>query len=256
MNNRRSERGLKILNNKKYAFFIDIDGTLTYESEIPSKKVIERLKYAQSLGHGVFINTGRARGFIPDVLLKSMHFDGIIAAIGQYIELDGKVIKNICLSEEQVKKTIDWMNENGRTGYAEGVYKVYSINCEDERFEKLENLDAKNISKLFIHGALSEEEEKFLNDGVKFYRHKSYVETAAIGCSKAIAMKDVLKITGFDIDVAIGDSGNDMEMILEAAVGIAVENSTDDLKSAADYIVPSNKNDGVASAVDLVLNLK
>ncbi len=249
---------MKVLTDKKYAFFIDIDGTLTFNSEVPSKKVTDKLEYARLHGWKVFIDTGRSRGFIPDTLLESILFDGIIAANGQYIELDGKVLRNICLSEKQIKKTLRWVQKNGRKGYAEGVYKVYSINCDDERFEKLEDSDFKNISKIFIWGALSEEDEKLLSDGIRFYRHKTYCETVVKGYSKASAMKDTLKEIDFptELSVAIGDSGNDMEMVCEAGIGIAVGNATESLKNAADYIVASNENDGVAEAVDLILNKK
>ncbi len=258
MLNRHSERGLKVLTDKKYAFFIDIDGTLINRAGVLSEGVKNKLEYAHSLGCKVFINTGRSRGFIPDTQLKSMRFDGIIAANGQYIEIDGKVLRNICLSEKQLKKTLEWAQKNERTGYAEGVYKVYSINCDDERFEKIEDSDFKNISKIFIRGELSKEDEKLLSDGVRFYRHKTYCETVVKGYSKASAMKDVLKETDFpaELSVAIGDSGNDMEMVCEAGIGIAVGNATESLKNAADYIVASNENDGVAEAVDLILNKK
>ena len=248
---------MKKLKGKKYAFFIDIDGTLTYKSALPSDKVLTALRKAQSLGHKVFINTGRARGFVSDELIGCLPFDGIICALGQFVEIEGRVLRNVCLKEEQISRIVDWAHENGRTGYSEGVHSVYSINDKNTKYENIEETDYKNISKILVWGELSDEAEKLIGDGLRFYRHKSYTETVIKGYSKAAAMFDVLKEIGFPKDscVAVGDSENDMEMICEAAVGIAVGNATEELKKAADYIAKSNEEDGVADAAEYIMKL-
>ena len=248
---------MKKLKGKKYAFFIDIDGTLTYKSALPSDKVLAALRKAQSLGHKVFINTGRARGFVSNELINCMPFDGIICALGQYIEMDGKVLRNICLKEEQVSRIVNWAHKNGRTGYFEGVYDVYSINDKNTPYGNIEDTDFKNMSKIFLWGGLSSEDKKIIGEGIKFYIHETYVETVIKGYSKAAAMFDVLKEIGFPKDscVAVGDSGNDIEMVCEAAIGIAVGNATEELKKAADYIAKSNEEDGVADAAEYIMRL-
>lgn len=50
--------------------------------------------------------------------------------------------------------------------------------------------------------------------------------------------------------LAIGDNENDVEMIREAGVGVAMGNGTLDAIAAADWIAPSNVDDGVAAAID------
>lgn len=50
--------------------------------------------------------------------------------------------------------------------------------------------------------------------------------------------------------LAIGDNENDLEMIRGAGVGVAMANGTDAAKSAADWIAPSNVDDGVAVAIE------
>lgn len=50
--------------------------------------------------------------------------------------------------------------------------------------------------------------------------------------------------------MAIGDSGNDRSMIEYAGVGVAMGNSPDDIKSIADYVVPSNNDEGAAWALE------
>ena len=57
----------------------------------------------------------------------------------------------------------------------------------------------------------------------------------------------------FRIDIAhtmaIGDSENDIDMLRDAAVGIAVSGAAHDVQAVADYVVASNDDDGVAEAL-------
>ena len=50
--------------------------------------------------------------------------------------------------------------------------------------------------------------------------------------------------------MAFGDGMNDLEMVREAGLGIAVENAVQPVKDVADYITVSNENDGVAKAIE------
>ena len=50
--------------------------------------------------------------------------------------------------------------------------------------------------------------------------------------------------------LAVGDNENDVEMIREAGVGVAMGNATLDAIAAADWIAPSNVDDGVAAAIE------
>nr|WP_122012977.1 Cof-type HAD-IIB family hydrolase [Maliibacterium massiliense] len=50
--------------------------------------------------------------------------------------------------------------------------------------------------------------------------------------------------------IAVGDSYNDLPMIEYAGLGVAVDNARDVVKERADYIAPSNNNDGVAYVIE------
>ena len=53
---------------------------------------------------------------------------------------------------------------------------------------------------------------------------------------------------------AIGDDTNDIEMIVNAGMGIAMGNAVDDVKRVADYETESNARDGVARAIERLLS--
>ena len=53
--------------------------------------------------------------------------------------------------------------------------------------------------------------------------------------------------------MACGDGSNDLEMIRMAGVGVAMENGTNEVKNAADYITESNEEDGAAKAIEKIV---
>ncbi len=69
--------------------------------------------------------------------------------------------------------------------------------------------------------------------------------------NKAVGMEAIASRLGLGLDqvVAIGDSGNDVHMLEEAGLGIAMENARDEAKAAADVITLSNDDHGVAEAI-------
>ena len=46
--------------------------------------------------------------------------------------------------------------------------------------------------------------------------------------------------------MAIGDSNNDLEMLQNVQVKVAMNNATEDIKKIANYITLSNEQEGVA----------
>lgn len=70
--------------------------------------------------------------------------------------------------------------------------------------------------------------------------------------SKEIGLRTIAQDMGIDAAeiVAIGDGHNDIGMIQFAGLGVAMGNSHDEVKSAADYVTLSNAEDGVAVALE------
>ncbi|MGN0341400.1 MAG: Cof-type HAD-IIB family hydrolase [Roseburia sp.] len=77
------------------------------------------------------------------------------------------------------------------------------------------------------------------------------LELTKAGISKAKGLHllcDYLHIP-YNATLACGDSENDLDIIQAAGIGVAMENGAKIVKDAADYIAPSNNEDGVAEAV-------
>jgi len=69
--------------------------------------------------------------------------------------------------------------------------------------------------------------------------------------NKATALAKVAGYYGIAQDrvMAIGDAPNDVPMLKWSGLGIAVANGWEDVRRAADFVVASNDDDGVAEAI-------
>lgn len=83
------------------------------------------------------------------------------------------------------------------------------------------------------------------------FSHQYLLQVVAGGVDKAVALAKVAEHYGLTADqvVAIGDAPNDIPMMQWAGLSIAVANAWSDVRRAADFIVPSNDEDGVAVAI-------
>lgn len=77
------------------------------------------------------------------------------------------------------------------------------------------------------------------------------IEVNAKGVNKAQGLKSVCRRLGISMDnvMAIGDSLNDLAMIKEAGLGVAMGNAQPLVKETADRITGTNNEDGVAQAI-------
>ena len=71
------------------------------------------------------------------------------------------------------------------------------------------------------------------------------------GISKGSCLSRIAEAVGTDIShtVAIGDYDNDIEMIRQSGVGVAVANAREGVKAVADYITVSNEEHAIARVI-------
>ena len=76
------------------------------------------------------------------------------------------------------------------------------------------------------------------------------------GIDKAQSLKRLLELTGMGTEdmMAFGDGYNDKSMIMLAGFGVAMANGQPAVKAVADYVAPSNEEDGVAYVVEKLLD--
>jgi len=84
-----------------------------------------------------------------------------------------------------------------------------------------------------------------------------YLEIMRKNVSKFTGIMAVADQFGFDPSqiLAIGDAPNDMEIIMNAGIGVAMGNAQKSVKAVAKFVTETNDNDGVAYAMNKFLKL-
>lgn len=79
----------------------------------------------------------------------------------------------------------------------------------------------------------------------------NYLEIVPVGVHKAAGLAHLSGMLGLNLTqvAAIGDGLNDLEMLREAGLGIAMGNAPEPVKSVADWVTGTNNEAGVAQAV-------
>ncbi|GMH33966.1 hypothetical protein BSKO_01800 [Bryopsis sp. KO-2023] len=81
---------------------------------------------------------------------------------------------------------------------------------------------------------------------------ENHLELVPRGVNKWNGVKTLAASAGVGLDsvMAVGDGGNDFEMVQGAGLGIAMGNGVEKVKAAADAVVSSNDEDGLAEALE------
>lgn len=115
------------------------------------------------------------------------------------------------------------------------------------KLKKISDIDVTPVPHISSKKIMIGDEEKVIE--------YSYADIAQKGTNKWNAIEKIMKIMGIEKDevIAIGDNTNDMAMVKNAGLGVAMGNGIDSLKEIADVIADSNDNDGVAKIVEKYL---
>ena len=83
------------------------------------------------------------------------------------------------------------------------------------------------------------------------------IEIGGQNTSKAGALEELAAYLGTDRSgvMAFGDSSNDEQMVVRAGIGVAMGNAVPELLELADYIAPTNEDDGVAYTLERLLGI-
>jgi hydroxymethylpyrimidine pyrophosphatase-like HAD family hydrolase len=84
----------------------------------------------------------------------------------------------------------------------------------------------------------------------------NYLEVLPIGVNKAKALEVLTETLGFELSqvAAIGDAPNDLEMLKEVGLPIAMGNASSEVKPSAKWVVGTNDEAGVAQAAQRLLD--
>ncbi|MCM1282607.1 MAG: Cof-type HAD-IIB family hydrolase [Muribaculaceae bacterium] len=250
--------------------FFDIDGTLWDAQMEIAESTVTALHGLRERGHKIFLCSGRARGNIRSDKLLGIGFDGIVAACGNHIEMDGKILYEYILPPEQVRRVFQitrecrmpvvlegperhWIDE---VGFEEDPYVAYLFQEMGNTAIPLKAYTPDiRINKFSAdvrpHTDYATVKEK-LSDVFDFLEHDgSVIEVVPRGTSKASGIDWLCKYLGVDREdtYAVGDSVNDLDMLRFVGHSIAMGNASEAAKAAAEYVTTDIHADGILRAM-------
>ena len=209
---------------------IDIDGTLTGEDRRLDCVAVEAIR---KLSIPVVFVTGNVICFASTASKLVGTSGEVIAENGGVVKLDfdGEEVilgdKKICLAAyDHLKDLLD-------------------IEMIDMRYRKSEVALKRGFDVGSARDLLKDFNVDIVDSGFAVHIKKK-------GINKLTGLSYVSERRGWDLEktVAIGDSGNDAEIIRGVGFGIAVGNAEEDLKEIADYVTLKDHGEGVVEALE------
>lgn len=259
----------------KKIFFIDYDNTIfSHRTLSIPKSAAEALLNLQCSGHKVFLASGRGlnTNLLP-ALPEGFSPDGLVGANGAVVEVEGEVLWKRPMDAEQKKRLMNFAQEKGYLilTYCDGLLYVSDRKRYlDSHFKDMEippmkaddefnELHSKEVFSFFMQESLDilNETQRHFPDLKLLYMGEITGGADVIPAEngKLMGIRRVLSHYHADLKdaVAIGDSMNDLEMIQNVGLGIAMGNAMPEVQKAAVYTAKDIDDGGLADAVQYAL---
>lgn len=256
----------------KKLFFFDIDGTLIecengiYSIRQEDRKAMDML--IQN-GHNVFLATGRCKCFIVDGVMD-YPFSGYVTCNGAYVEYNGKAVYKKVIPTEAIQLTHDICVERNMAYYFENSENIYILNKSNTKHIEFKNewgmkdeilVDDFNINDIETYIGMivvnNEDDVEYIKEKLSPYfdiqRHQfgNSFDLTLKGESKAKGISQLVSSLNLEMKdtIAFGDGRNDVEMLRDVGLGIAMGNGAQEAKNVSDYITDSVNNFGIIKAL-------
>jgi len=258
---------------------MDMDDTLLNEDLQISPENKQAIRNAQAEGITIVLASGRPTpAMVPYADQLDLQGEGyVISYNGAYVTdwSNQEVLFDTCLTKYECDLLVNTAHKQGTNlhTYVDGDILTDEMNPHTDYEAALTGMPINHVDDLKI--AIKGKVPKVLfvaeSDKIKSMRDelgKTLGGRFMISISKPVFLeftnKEVDKSRGIDVlckklgidkqDVmAIGDSYNDLTMLRDCGVGVAMGNAPDDIKALANVVTKSCKNNGVAAIIQEVL---
>ena len=255
----------------KYVFF-DIDGTLWDRNRQMPESTARAIRQLRKNGHKAILNSGRSRANIHNRILDELEFDGVVAACGNHVEWEGKVLYERVFTDGEVDYLIDLLTNRSMPIVYEGPEYEW-LNLEDfpddpfaatiwnelgEYARRTETLHRPyRINKFTadyspLQDPAREALHRQLEARYSYIDHDGrFIEIIPRGSSKAKGIQFLQEHLGIaDDDVyAFGDGANDTEMLSYVTHSVAMGSGDPSLFSIAEYVTSGLTENGIENAL-------
>lgn len=249
------------------AVFFDIDGTLvsfrTHGVPASARRAIERLR---ERGIKVFIATGRLLCHTDAV--GDLEVDGYITVNGGCcLSSSGEIIYERSFPREVLDKVFDLKSRydfqlavmtqqnmyiDRITSRVKTIADMINIYPEVADLNHIINTQPVLQMCPYISPEVESEIMEQLPECVQSRWIDLFMDINLKGIDKSVGARKVMEYYGLTMQeaMAFGDGGNDLPLIRDVAVGVAMGNACEELKAEADYITSSVDEDGVSLALE------
>ncbi|MGN0621382.1 MAG: HAD family hydrolase [Porcipelethomonas sp.] len=254
----------------------DLDGTLLPENKILSVKDKEAIKRFRSDGGRFTVATGRTVQS-ADRYIKELEVDIPVILYNGSLIYDVKTGESLFTDElpacasEIAKELFGFMKDpGGEVLRLDNIYVVCNNEYEKEHIKicdvdvvlsELDKIPEGGWFKILFatEPELITELEEYISRkdyGVDFVRsHDTFIEMLPRGSSKGAALKEYRKTvkTNCSRIIAAGDYHNDIEMLLEADIGVATANAQQAVKDSADVVLRcTSSENAIAELIGMI----
>ena len=257
------------------ALFFDVDGTLIdsyHHNRVISPAVRAELARVQSLGHKIFLSSGRPPLQINSALLEP-GFDGLVLINGGLVEIGGQTIYEERMPEKLAREVTAFLEDLGHEYLITTAHHVYMKRSNREFYNFFAgaghphiftyeyDLDEVLTRTIKLEALVPTEERaevteralELLGPEISCDGHGGHgtyeLYPTAISKAKGISVAlEHLGIAQAD-SYGFGDGTNDLEMIRYCGHGIAMGNAEPEVKEAADIVCPPVWEDGLAQVM-------
>ena len=253
----------------KFIFF-DIDNTLVSHVNAPHipEQTLEAVNLLRKNGHVVAIATGRA-GFLTFKTAREFEINNLVCSGGAEIFIDGKEIYRKFFPDEHLEKFLEVAKKFPEltasaddkfiyTDESSGAFgKYFNFQAGYDCVKKINELKRPMMCYIMIPPKnLNEAHGIFYNppEGVKLELMNQFTEARAAKTSKwrgiEIFMKEFLNEQGSGLDdvITFGDGPNDIEMLKNAKISVAVASASEKVKRAAKFVCNDIDEGGILQA--------
>lgn len=246
----------------------DIDMTLLdhKDYEIPNSAMLAIRKLKQA-GHKIVLASGRnLHNYYSRDIVDSILPHALVELNGARVVVGKEVISDIIMDKALVKRILTYSEEHGEAvGMTDGdddyytnqdyIYEREMLNWGEcgRRFKDYHLLEKMDVHTLVYYGDPARAKqlgEHFPMLSVLLFSGKGGADIVPNGITKAEGLKELCHYYGMSMKdvVAFGDGSNDVEMLKEAGMGVAMGNAVEELKVVADMVTDPIGEDGVWKA--------
>lgn len=254
---------------------LDVDGTLMTYDGVISPQVRDAVRDVVASGIHVVLATGRGlHSTAPVARELGLHDAWVVCSNGSVtarLDPDGgeRIVETVTFSPGpalraialEVPEALFAIEDVGRGFFISGDFPPGEIGgtLTHMSFEELVSTPTTRV--VIRHPGGTQEEFSALVERVGLHEvsyavgYSAWLDLTPAGVSKASALESVRRELGVEpfATVAVGDGGNDLEMLRWAARGVAMGHARQEVRDAADEVTGTITDDGLLAVLTSLL---